>query len=411
MEMNSGSCRLGLWYVHVEWRGSTVYRVRFATTGIPGDVPDAIRQFCAGRPARLDSFDTPALHGDEVYPRIYREVRKIPYGSTATYGAIAQVAGTSPRVVGQAMARNAAPLIIPCHRVVAADGIGGFSPSVEIKEELLALEKKALRKLQLEKKANHENTQQVSSIRMKSHSRALNPVRGAADPGLVMRNPTEAGALRSAIILVGGEARRANGQEKYFFQYQGKTFIERLVDSLREVTDEIILVAKNKEQCRRFDAIKGVRCIRDIRPGLGPIGGLHAGVCEAKGDLIFVSACDMPCIENAIVSYLFEVIGDADAAIPSWDMEMLEPLHAVYRRPVLIEYLRNHPSLSLRSMIRSFNTKYIPVDELRRFDPMLKTFTNINKLEELDRINATDTAKTEPGTSVQVQDGPDPASQ
>jgi methylated-DNA-[protein]-cysteine S-methyltransferase len=48
------------------------------------------------------------------------------------------------------MARNPVPLVIPCHRVVAADGIGGFSPSVEIKEALLAMEKKALRKLQLE---------------------------------------------------------------------------------------------------------------------------------------------------------------------------------------------------------------------------------------------------------------------
>jgi methylated-DNA-[protein]-cysteine S-methyltransferase len=149
MEMSSGSCRLGLWHVHVEWSGNTVYRIRFATTGIPGDVPDAIRQFCAGRPADLSAFDTPTLHGDGIYPGIYREVREIPYGSTVTYGEIAQEVGTSPRVVGQAMARNATPLVIPCHRVVAADGIGGFSPSVEIKEELLAMERKALRKLQL----------------------------------------------------------------------------------------------------------------------------------------------------------------------------------------------------------------------------------------------------------------------
>ena len=153
--MNSGSCRLGLWFVHVEWSGNTIYRIRFATTGIPGDVPDAIRQFCAGRPASLSAFDTPALHGDEAYPRIYRAVRQIPYGSTSTYGEIAQVAGTHPRVVGQAMARNPIPLIIPCHRVLAADGIGGFSPSVEIKKALLAMEQKALRKLLLEKKANH----------------------------------------------------------------------------------------------------------------------------------------------------------------------------------------------------------------------------------------------------------------
>lgn len=150
--MSSGSCRLGLWHVHVEWRGTTIHRIRFATTGVPGDVPDAIRQFCAGRPVDLAVYDTPALHGDEIYPQIYRAVRKVPYGSTVTYGEIAQEAGTSPRVVGQAMARNPAPLIIPCHRVVAADGIGGFSPSVEIKEELLAMEKKALRKLQQDRR-------------------------------------------------------------------------------------------------------------------------------------------------------------------------------------------------------------------------------------------------------------------
>ena len=199
--------------------------------------------------------------------------------------------------------------------------------------------------------------------------------------------------MRSAIILVGGEARRANGQEKYFFRYQGKTFIERLVESLKEVTDEIIIVARNREQCRRFDALRDVRCIEDIRQGIGPIGGLHAGALAAKGSLLFVSACDMPCIETAVVSYLFDAIGDADAAIPSWNTDMLEPLHAVYRRHVLLRYLESHESYSLRPMIRSLNTRYVPVEELRRLDPKLRTFTNINKLEELDWINSRDPKK------------------
>jgi methylated-DNA-[protein]-cysteine S-methyltransferase len=155
MEMTTGSCRLGLWYVYVSWSGSIVYQVRFAKTGISGEVPGPIRKFCAGHPVDLSSLDTLSLNDNTVYSRIYRAVRQIPYGRTVTYGAIAQVAGTHPRVVGQAVARNAVPLVIPCHRVVAADGIGGFSPSVEIKEELLAMEKKGLRKLQLETKANH----------------------------------------------------------------------------------------------------------------------------------------------------------------------------------------------------------------------------------------------------------------
>jgi len=196
--------------------------------------------------------------------------------------------------------------------------------------------------------------------------------------------------MRSAVVLVGGEARRANGQEKYFFMYQGRTFIERLVDSLEEVVDEIILVAKNPEQCRRFQKIRGIRCITDIRGGIGPIGGLHAGSLAARGEFIFVSACDMPCINPAVIAHLFDCIDSYDAVIPRWNPDMLEPLHAVYRRSALLTYLESHDSLSLRTMVRSLSAWYVPVDELKTLDPALKTFTNINKLEDLERINSRD---------------------
>jgi molybdopterin-guanine dinucleotide biosynthesis protein A len=194
--------------------------------------------------------------------------------------------------------------------------------------------------------------------------------------------------LRSAVILVGGEARRAHGQEKYFFTYQGKTFIERLIESLSTVVDEIILVARDPDQCKRFDKIKGVRCITDIRPGTGPIGGLHAGSLEARGEEIFVSACDMPCVNPRVIAHLFNRIGDFDAAIPCWNVEMLEPLHAVYKRTALVGYLENHDSLSLRTMVKGLNTTYVPVEEIRVIDHELTTFTNINKIEDLERINS-----------------------
>ncbi len=195
--------------------------------------------------------------------------------------------------------------------------------------------------------------------------------------------------MRSAVVLVGGEARRANGQEKYFFTYLGRTFIERLVDSLQEVVDEIILVARNPEQCKRFRKIEGIRCISDIREGIGPIGGLHAGSVAARGDLIFVTACDMPCINPKVISYLFDSIDNYDAAIPTWNPDMLEPLHAVYRRQALISYLENHESRSLRAMIMNLSARFVPVEELKNIDPELLTFTNINKLEDLNRINTT----------------------
>lgn len=202
---------------------------------------------------------------------------------------------------------------------------------------------------------------------------------------------------RSAVILVGGEARRANGREKYFFVYEGQTFIERLIRTMREVVDEIILVAKDPEQCKRFHHLDGVRCITDIRPGIGPIGGLHAGTLAARGEFLFVSACDMPCIDAGVVRYLFDAIGDGDSAIPSWNHDMIEPLHAVYRRSVLLDYLVDHESYSLRPMIRSINTRYVPVEELRKLDPTLRTFTNINKLEDLEQICGSHTGDRDTG--------------
>lgn len=193
--------------------------------------------------------------------------------------------------------------------------------------------------------------------------------------------------MRSAIVLVGGAARRAGGREKYFFTFQGKTFIDRLIDTLREVVDEIVVVARDPEQCERFNHIGDVRCISDVRRGLGPIGGLHAGVLAVHGEYVFVAACDMPCIHPGVVRLLFDAAVGYDAAIPSWNAEMLEPLHAVYQRSALLGYLEEHDSLSLRTMIWSLNTRYVVMEEIQRIDPDLLTFTNINNLEDLESID------------------------
>lgn len=68
---------------------------------------------------------------DPFFSRVYAEVRKLGWGETTTYGAVAKTLGAEPqaaRAVGQAMASNPVPLIVPCHRVLAAGGkIGGFS--------------------------------------------------------------------------------------------------------------------------------------------------------------------------------------------------------------------------------------------------------------------------------------------
>ena len=193
-------------------------------------------------------------------------------------------------------------------------------------------------------------------------------------------------ATKTAVVLVGGAARRAGGREKYLFSYRGKTFLERLIDALHSVVDEILVVAKDSSQCEQFLNLNAVRCVADIHPGDGPVGGLQTGAIYAKGDLIFAVACDMPCVRPEVVKRLFSLIGEHDAVVPCWDVERLEPLHAVYRRSALRNYFQEESSPSIRGVVRRLSTRYVPVDGLRELDPALVTFTNINRLEELEGL-------------------------
>ena len=79
--------------------------------------------------------------GTAFQMKVWQELLKIPYGSTDTYGALAGRLGSSARAVGSAVGRNPISIIIPCHRVLAADGsLTGYAGGLENKEKLLRLE-------------------------------------------------------------------------------------------------------------------------------------------------------------------------------------------------------------------------------------------------------------------------------
>jgi len=91
----------------------------------------------------LPRFDLPlAPAGTPYQQRIWQALCAIPYGETRSYAAVASAAGGSPRSVGQANGCNPIPIIIPCHRVVAAHHLGGYSggEGLTTKRYLLALE-------------------------------------------------------------------------------------------------------------------------------------------------------------------------------------------------------------------------------------------------------------------------------
>lgn len=76
----------------------------------------------------LKSFDyPPSADGTAFQRRVWQKIAEIPFGQTRTYGEIAREIGSSARAVGTACGKNPLPIVIPCHRVVGARGLGGFS--------------------------------------------------------------------------------------------------------------------------------------------------------------------------------------------------------------------------------------------------------------------------------------------
>jgi methylated-DNA-[protein]-cysteine S-methyltransferase len=103
---------------------------------------DAVSAYFRGDRGALDGLAV-APRGTDFQRAVWRAVRKVPYGRTASYGEIARRLGRpgASRAVGQANGANPVCLVVPCHRVVGADGsLTGFGGGIEVKKKLLSLE-------------------------------------------------------------------------------------------------------------------------------------------------------------------------------------------------------------------------------------------------------------------------------
>lgn len=130
--------------IHPDWPGDWQPQ---SPTGWVKDLIQRLQAYFKGQKMHWDDIPLGFATNSPFYQQVYAQVRQIPYGQRCTYGNIAKQIGSpgAARAVGQAMSRNPIPLIIPCHRVVAAGSHwGGFSApgGVDTKRRLLAMESK-----------------------------------------------------------------------------------------------------------------------------------------------------------------------------------------------------------------------------------------------------------------------------
>ncbi len=200
---------------------------------------------------------------------------------------------------------------------------------------------------------------------------------------------------RSAIILAGGRGRRMGMVEKALLEFEGKTILERLLENLFRVVDEVILSARDASQKEKLMPVikkfpnRQIRFCFDTLEDAGPLEGIRAGLLESGSEYSFVCAGDMPFVNPEVVDLLFEKASGHDAALPRWDERMFEPLHAVYSRKILPEiekaFERGKHSV-LAPVFQMQDVVFVEVSEIREIDPELKTFVNINTVEDLENM-------------------------
>ena len=185
-------------------------------------------------------------------------------------------------------------------------------------------------------------------------------------------------------MLAGGKSLRL-GRDKALEEIGGQRLIERVIERLSRLGDDIIVVTASKNQLPDL----GVRQVHDCYPGRSALVGIYTGVKEATSSHNLVVACDMPFLNVDLLRYLIALSPGCDIVIPRIAGEV-EPLHAVYSKDCLVsvEAQLRDGRFKLSDLLEAVTVRYVEDEEIDRFDPDRLSFLNINYESDLERARA-----------------------
>ncbi len=190
----------------------------------------------------------------------------------------------------------------------------------------------------------------------------------------------------TGIVLAGGASKRM-GTDKAFLKVAGIPLIERVLQSLKPLCGTLVIVANEPHRYAGFSA----EVVTDVFEQRGPLTGIYSGLLRSSDDCNIVVACDMPCLNRELLAFMAGQSDGHDAVIASFN-GFLEPLHAVYRRTALpvIETQIKTKGQRIREIYDRLRVRYITEQEIDRFDPLRRSFTNLNTMKEYEEAACAD---------------------
>ena len=183
----------------------------------------------------------------------------------------------------------------------------------------------------------------------------------------------------TGIILAGGKSLRY-GRNKALVEVDGTRLIERVISVMQPLFENLMIITNTP---REYDYLQ-LPMHEDLIKGLGPVGGVYTGLEAIPSESGFFVACDMPFLQGNLIRHMVEIKADFDAVVPKVDWK-IEPLHAIYTRNCLpaIKKLIDRQRYQIIKFFDNVKVRYVKEEEIRSFDPMLKSFLNVNSPGEL----------------------------
>ncbi len=189
----------------------------------------------------------------------------------------------------------------------------------------------------------------------------------------------------SVIILAGGFGRRL-GRDKATTEAAGRPLLHWSALAASDTTDDIVVAQRPDQQ---FPPLPGVawREAVDHRHDRGPLAGLEAALPLIEHDLAVAVACDMPFLRPQLLCAVAAACAGVEIAMPRID-GVAQPLLAAYRPSIVPEatQLLDDGDGRIRALLPLVEHRILEADELRRHDPQLQSFTNVNHPEDLEHV-------------------------
>lgn len=195
----------------------------------------------------------------------------------------------------------------------------------------------------------------------------------------------------AAAILAGGSARRLGGVCKPLLQVGAMPILDRQLAVLRELGLRCLVVAAPDSPCEALRAGRAVEIVRDVVPGAGPLGGLHAALAALRAEEtgLLCLGGDLPFVPVALLRELCARAGRGPAAVVPRGPRGPEPLCAVYHRELLVpvEHRLRAGQRALVALLAELDAggrvTWLEGAALRALDPADDLLVNVNTPEEL----------------------------